>query len=521
MLSRMLPSGRMSYRVHDFSPAQVGVMLAVVLLLTSMPVWTHRLPPLSDYINHLARMFVIARGAEDANISRFYTVEWQIIPNLMMDLVVPPLGRVMNIYLAGQVFTIAMFALMLSGTLALHRSLFGRWSVVGLVAAPLLFNHIFLLGYMNYLFGVGLASWGLAAWIMMQRRPVALRLAVSALIVVGLFFCHLFAVGLYGMGLLAFEGERLWRQRGRPWKELALQFMLPGIAFLPVIPLMLASPTKDLAGDMEWEPRGKIDGLRYVIETYSDIAAFALTAAVIGGAIWAFRHHLLRVHRVGLALLVIGTVVYLAMPRMLFASYTADQRLPVALAFMLVGMVDVRLHHRLVRRSFIALLLVLLAVRLIEVDVSWSDLSATTTEFRASTKRLKPGSKVLVAYATPAGGDDVADLGLVHAVCIAMIERQSLVTTAFTTQGKQILRVRPEYRELVDREDGTPPTVAQLVVEAERPDPDAKDYWRDWSNRFDYLYVLFTGDETPNPDPARLTLLQDGDRFQLYRINRP
>ena len=521
MLSRALPSGRMSQRVHDFSPAQVGVMLAVVLLLTSMPVWTHRLPPLSDYINHLARMFVIARGSDDANISRFYTIEWQIIPNLMMDLVVPWLGKAMNIYLAGQVFTVAMFALMLSGTLALHRALFGYWSVVGLIAAPLLYNHIFLLGYMNYLFGVGLACWGLAAWVVLQRRPAVVRLTVSALIVVGLFFCHLFAVGLYGMGLLAFEAERLWSQRARRWNELALQFALSGIAFLPVIPLMLASPTKDLAGELEWEPRGKIDGLRYVIETYSDLAAIVLTATVIVGAVWAFRHHLLRVHRVGLALLLIGTVVYLAMPRVLFASYTADQRLPVALAFMLIGTFDVKLHHRMVRRGFIAMLLVMLGVRLIEVDVSWSDLSATTTEFRGSTKRLKPGSKVLVAYSTQTGGDDVTDLGLVHAVCIAMIERQSLVTTAFTTPGKQILRVRPEYRDLVDREDGTPPSVAQLVVEAERPDPDAKDYWRDWPNRFDYLYVLFTGDESTNPDPARLSLVQDGDRFQLYRINKP
>ncbi len=126
-----------------------------------------------------------------------------------------------------------------------------------------------------------------------------------------------------------------------------------------------------------------------------------------------------------------------------------------------------------------------------------------------------------MAYAVSSGGDDVADLGLVHAACIAMIERQSLVTTAFTVQGKQILHVRPEWRNLVDQEDGTPPTIAQLIVEAERPDPDSRQYWREWPSRFDYLYVLFTGDETQNPDPTRLTLVVDGDRFQLYRINKP
>jgi hypothetical protein len=44
---------------------------------------------------------------------------------------------------------------------------------------------------------------------------------------------------------------------------------------------------------------------------------------------------------------------------------------------------------------------------------------------------------------------------LVHAACIAMIERSALVTTAFTVQGKQILRVRDEYRDIVDTKDGT------------------------------------------------------------------
>lgn len=521
MSMRPSRSPQFDQRVHDFSAGQVGVMLAVMILLASMPIWTHRLPPLSDYINHLARMYVIAQGSSNADIARYYSIDWQIIPNLMMDLVVPWLGRVVNIYLAGQIFTVAMFALIVSGTMALHRALFGRWSVVGLVSVPLLYNHIFLLGLMNYLFGIGLVTWGLAAWIALERWGWPLRLALSAVIVTVLFFCHLFSVGLYGLGLLSIELHRLWRHRQRPLSERGLTFVLPGIAFLPVVPLMLASPTLGLATEISWEPRGKIDGLMYVIETYSDLVAIGLTAIVAAAAAWAVRHHLVRVHPVGWILLVVGAVVYLAMPRVLFASFMADQRMPIALAFMLIGCVDIRLHHRLVRRGFIALLLVMLAVRLIEVDVSWSNLSVTTGEFRSSTKRIKPGSKVLVTYAVSSGGDDVADLGLVHAACIAMIERQSLVTTAFTVQGKQILHVRPEWRDMVDREDGTPPTVAQLIVEAERPDPDSKQYWREWPSRFDYLYVLFTGDEAQNPDPTRLTLVVDGDRFQLYRIMKP
>ena len=50
--------------------------------------------------------------------------------------------------------------------------------------------------------------------------------------------------------------------------------------------------------------------------------------------------------------------------------------------------------------------------------------------------------------------------------------------------------------------------------------PGTPAFWLNWT-KFDYLYVLFTEDEAPNPDPSRLRLVADGDRFQLYRILRP
>jgi hypothetical protein len=42
-------------------------------------------------------------------------------------------------------------------------------------------------------------------------------------------------------------------------------------------------------------------------------------------------------------------------------------------------------------------------------------------------------------------------------------------------------------------------------------------FWLNWT-KFDYIYILFTEDDALNPDPARLRLVADGDRFQLYRI---
>jgi hypothetical protein len=293
------------------------------------------------------------------------------------------------------------------------------------------------------------------------------------------------------------------------------------VPFLPVLPLLLKSPTWALVTEIYWEKLGKIDGLVYVVEVYSDIVAFLLIAGAAAGAIWAARHRLLRLHPVGWAMLGVGSVVYIAMPHMLFATYMADQRLPIALAFMVIACVHLQMRHRMVRRGFVALLLVLLALRVIEVDVAWAGLSGNSMEFRDSVKRIKRGTSVLVAYGDKTAGDDVSDLGLVHAACLAMIERSALVTTAFTVRGKQVMHVRRGYTDRVDTEDGYPPSIEQLLVAREHPDEAEDKYWQNWQDKFDYVYVLFTDEDTVNPVPDLLKLVYEGDRFQLYRITKP
>ena len=206
-------------------------MFLVFLLLISIPVWTHLLPPLSDYVNHLARMHVIATIDKNPNLAKFYQIDWAIIPNLTMDLVVPWFTRFVNVYVAGKFFTVTMFAVIGSGVLVLNRVLTGRWSILPLVALPLLYNYVFLVGLINYLFGVGIALWALAGWIALRDRPWPLRFALSSLSVGVLFFCHLSALGVYGMGVLAVRADAaVGRARQRPWKPALAEFVAGGFS---------------------------------------------------------------------------------------------------------------------------------------------------------------------------------------------------------------------------------------------------------------------------------------------------
>ena len=514
------PAAMPRFRTGGFSGVHIAVMAAAFTVLISIPIWTHQLPPLSDYVNHLARMQVMATLSHDPQLANFYEIQWQVIPNLTMDLIVPLLAKVMKIYVAGQVFMFAMFALIVSGTLVLNRALVGRWSAFPLLGIPLLYNYVFLVGLMNYIFGIGVALWALAGWVAVRERAWPIRMVLSAACAVVLFFCHLSALGIYGIGVLSFEIWRLWDRRSEPWPVRIVDFVASGLPFLVAAPLLYASPTMDLVGKSWWDQRGKLDGLTYVISDYSDFVAFALIAVMTASIVWAVRHRVLRFHPLVFVLMVVGGAVYFALPRIMFDTYMADQRVPLGVVFMLFACGDLELRRRLVRRAFVVIVILLVSVRVIEIDYNWSQLSDSTSQFRASVKRIAPGSKVFVAYADRSLGEDVRDLGLVHAACIAMIERSALVTTAFTVAGKQVMHVKPEYNDYVDRFDGTPPSITQLLVAANRPLPGTPAFWLNWT-KFDYLYVLFAEDEAPNPDPSRLRLVADGDRFQLYHIIKP
>ena len=53
-----LPASRPRRRWIEFTGTQVGVLFLALILVASIPVFTHPLPPLEDYVNHLARMHV-------------------------------------------------------------------------------------------------------------------------------------------------------------------------------------------------------------------------------------------------------------------------------------------------------------------------------------------------------------------------------------------------------------------------------------------------------------------------------
>lgn len=223
-------------------------------------------------------------------------------------------------------------------------------------------------------------------------------------------------------------------------------------------------------------------------------------------------------HPLGWTVLAMGALIYIAMPRELFGSHLADQRLPIGLAFLLGACVQADLPTPRARAAFITLLVALTAFRVIEMQTVWDRLAPATDAFHRSVNAIARGARVLVTYGDHAPVRTNEDLGLMHAASLATIERSALVTTGFSVPGKHILRVREPFRKLVDSHDGRPPSAAWLRMADGPVDESDRYFWSQWPERFDYVYVVFATLEEPNPDAARLRLVLDGPGFRLYRV---
>jgi hypothetical protein len=97
-----------------------------------------RVPPLLDYPNHLARLWLIAGGASVPPLAAIYAIEWKgAWTNIAIEVLARALGSTLGIGVLGPLLVALALALPPLGAIALNRALFGGahwWHI----ACPLL-----------------------------------------------------------------------------------------------------------------------------------------------------------------------------------------------------------------------------------------------------------------------------------------------------------------------------------------------------------------------------------------------
>lgn len=439
--------------VRSFDPARLSfrrfaALFAALFLLSLVPLTLTGVLPLVDYPNHLARMDILASLPQAPALQPYYALAWRPIPDLAMDLLVPPLLRLVPLLLAGKLFVALTFFLLAAGPAALHRTLFGRWSAWPCLAFLLLYSRLLLWGFLNYLFGLGLALCALAAWVALAERRPALRFAAGVLFAFALYFAHLMAFGIYAVLVAGFEAGALLRRRAPPGEALrALALTLLPLALPLALFVFGSAGGAGMGGAVRFSPLWrKLDLPFSVFDLYHrpfDVACFVIAVGGLGLAYGRRWLALAPAMAVPLALLFL---VYLAMPTQLMTASGVDRRLPLALFLALIG--SSAWVAPLPRREglYLAAAALMLAARLGSVALSWQ---ASGREYHALVAGLETvpiGSRIAVAY--PAAAVNVSATPTLHLPVLAAALRQAFVPTLFAYAGQQPVALQPAYRAL-------------------------------------------------------------------------
>jgi hypothetical protein len=453
-------------------------LLIVLCLVLLAPLTLADVPPLLDYPNHLARLFILASLPNDPVLARFYMPHWAIIPNLALDLTVPPLLRIFPVHIVGRAVVGLILLLPVLGAVAYHRALTGRLSYWPLGSVLFAYNGALLRGFLNFVAAVGFALLLAAVWIAWRDRRPSLTVVIGVAGAVALFFCHL--IGLLFFAILI-AGHELLILRTDPFTIDTFRRRIGALIAVFAVPVALyaVSDLGHMPNDTEFRTVvGKAHSALMPVMNYLwplDLATAALSVALF--AVCLARRWCAIPLRAASGIVVL-LALFIGLPAELKGTNDLDTRFIVMAAAMVpAALVPVAMPRRACCAIGLGFLL-LFTVRMTVLVVVWHDWATYLTAFRSVIEPVQPGDVVLTVrlqreteqnpWSSIATGRYLSDGTVVdaHLPALLVIEHRAWWPFLFDNLSQQPIQGRRPYRTLAWRIDGSPDPIALLAGDA-------------------------------------------------------
>jgi hypothetical protein len=508
------------------SPGQTILAFVITFALSLMPLLFAEYPPLHDYPFHLARVDILSRWHRVDALQDWYELRTFFKPNISMDVVVPLLGKVLSVHNAGRMFVGMTVGLTLGGCVILHRVLYGSFAPWPFISAFFVFNWILLFGFMNYLFGIGLMFWALAAWVVLSRSSIPVRIVCGSLCALVLYFCHMVALGLYAVFVAGYELQRCAVTFHKDRRGALIDLAAGAVPFIGPLALYFTSRTMAEGGSFtypdDWLFR-KAANFRALFFGDWVLDGTLIVAALIALAV-VWRHVKIRIDRRVYLPLGFMAVVYLALPTGVLTAWYVDTRVTIVVCFLVIAVTQVEVTNAILRRRLVMGLLVLLCLRSAFISYQWYRYDEVTKELTSTLSLVPSQSIVFAASAAPHPQLDDRDLSywqppLKHAVSLASVEHAVFVPATYADQVMQPLTVTPNYRDLYDFQ-GRNPILVESAEELRALEDDIRALVRDSDLPSVPLYLLLLYPRqlglTPTDVPRSVSF---GSRFVLLLID--
>jgi hypothetical protein len=526
-------SGELSPPSRSQSATAWWLTLIVLCAILLMPLLVVDVPPLLDYPNHLARAYVLAWGQQDPFLSLMYAPHWGIIPNLAVDVVLPPLLRVMPVHVAGRILLAVALLLPVIGTVLCSAVIFGRRSYWSLAVCLVACNGLFLLGFINFQLGIGLALVCAAAWMARREAHPTSTSAIAALCAVALFFSHLMGLLFYLILIGSYEIELAFAAYRRGGSLIAIVarravWLLP--VAVPPLALYVASAFATVGSRIVWETvhdkliRAAMSLINYNLPldlvTAALITVFLLTCAGL---------RLIRVKPRSIIALASVGIIYAVAPFGFKGTGYIDARFAVMFGFLVFAAIQPDRLPRRVPTLLAIAVAALFAIRTSQVAVVWYAHNRDLAELRDAISVVEPGGRVLLASVAATEVDPIRPDFLQrqylsdgsrldsHTPALLLIERHAFWPFLFAEPAQQPIELRPPYRDIAARTIGIPNV---RLLSARSPvalDLPAFPLEGQWTCCYDYVLLLEAG-ARPEFSDNNLWLLRKSGYASLFRV---
>jgi hypothetical protein len=512
--------------------------LALLCVLLVTPVLAAQVPPLTDYPNHLARCFVLAFGGQDPVLNQMFSAHWQIIPNIAIDLLLPALMHIFGPLTAGRIVLAFCLLTPTTGTIALSYAYFHRRSFWQLTAGFAAFNVLFLMGFMNFALGIGIALWGAAAWAEYRDRKPWMAILGGVVIGFVVFFFHLMGFCFYALLVGCYELFAILDSgAGLPGRieNAAKRVLVAAIPFLAPVSLYVLSPLGKLASTPIWASYSrKAWSVLVAFLDYSVAFDVLIVAPVMAFLVFCVLRGKSSVSKPGALCGAILLLAYAILPTSLKGVWWVDARMMAMFGFVLfAGFLPSGVTRRSETIAAAALAILFLA-KIAFITGVWVHSQQDVRDTRHVIAPVLPGSRVLNVDVTerdnPAWframplGRRIPHLNATywHLAAFVLLDRRAFWPTIFAIDVQQPMRVREPYLESLGLGTGPPDYEFLGPHPMSEEEKERYPFLEGWERKFDYV-LLMNADGAGNLTdflPDKLELLDRRGIAALFKIKK-
>ncbi len=485
----------------------------LILLILCGFILTLHVIMISDFPNHMARMYIYHQLDHSRYLSQFYYRKFEWVPYLGLNLFFGALLPFFNVYTVAKLLVCFYFITSVVAILYLSEVIHKKLLTSTFLIYAVILNNNFFWGFINYCFTIPLIIIAFATWIKLENTRYTGKIIFFVLSQF-LYFLHFFAFVILILITVIYE---LQKNRFYILRNIKKMASFGGfIVSCMIIPLII-SLCSEKALSIEnktlfwWQLKNTIKVAISPFLFVNELLAILFLALLV----FAYINKTLKIETNKLLLVVLVLLCFIV-PTSIDSIFGIYLRLPVVVTILLFAMSRFNENKTLMRKITTGLIFLFIPASLVYYGIYLYRENQFATEYINSLKIIAPGSKVFTIQTLRTG------TGLYHIMCLAGIERQAFVPNLFNNMPP--LRTKALYLP-ISSNNARVPKSNSFIESEQNPEKTFKYlgnlfYWKNWFNDFDYVdYIHIDGFKNLGEPVDSLPIVYQDKIHTLYLIH--